>query len=328
MKKVTGTITRDQCVLIAILPHILQDRVSAVIAIVQCRKTELIMRYCLFKILPAIVAGFFLASCSELETNVSQPQALTVHKEGISTPGHANFHGKLIRENGWDMNGCKQCHAADFSGGITQANCNTCHTGSRGPESCNTCHGSFSDPSRIAPPRDLENNTSTSVMGVGAHTRHIYENTIGNSVRCSSCHIVPQTLYAEGHMDADGTAEVVLKSIATAHGASNAAYNATDGSCSNTYCHGNFEFLKDSASAENRFAYTADKMTGTPVTVKWTNVDKGEAECGSCHGLPPAGHIQVPLSSCYTCHGEVVDEHGNIINKEKHIDGNPDARGN
>lgn len=284
------------------------------------------MKYYLLYILSAFASGVFLAGCSELETNITQPKPLTVHKEGISTPGHANFHGKLIREGGWDMQQCKQCHAADFSGGVTDASCNNCHTGNDGPESCNTCHGTFSDPSRIAPPTDLDNNISDTVRGVGAHASHLYEYTLGARVRCSSCHFTPQNLYDPTHMDSDGTAEVTLKNIAVAHGALNAQYNIAEASCSNTYCHGNFTFYRDSTAETNRFAYTADRMTGTPVTMEWTQPGKQEIVCGSCHGLPPVGHIQVPLSSCYTCHGEVVDREGRIINKDKHIDGVADAR--
>ncbi|MFO7447659.1 MAG: CxxxxCH/CxxCH domain-containing protein [Ignavibacteriaceae bacterium] len=284
------------------------------------------MKYYLLNILSAVLLGLFLASCSELDSNISQPQPLTVHKEGVVTPGHANFHGNLIRENGWDMTLCQTCHAKDFSGGTANATCNNCHTSAGGPTACNTCHGSFANPSRIAPPTDLENNTSSSVLGVGAHTKHLYENTLGERARCGSCHIFPSSLYAESHMDNDGRAEVVLKNLAVAHGADNASYNAEDGSCSNTYCHGNFEFYRDSALAKDQFVYTEDKMVGNMASVKWT--DSGTPECGSCHGLPPTGHKAYPMSSCYTCHGEVIDENGNIIDKTKHINGLIEARGN
>ncbi|MFO7444856.1 MAG: hypothetical protein R6W90_00750, partial [Ignavibacteriaceae bacterium] len=212
------------------------------------------MKYSLLYIVPALLLGIFLTSCSELESDISQPQPLSFHKEGIVTPGHGNFHGQLIKENGWSMNECKQCHGTDFGFVRNGTSCLSCHTGSRGPEQCNTCHGSFGDPSRIAPPEALDGSTSTSVRGVGAHAKHIYENTMGNRVSCSNCHVFPQSLYAEGHMDGDNRAEVTLKNIATAFGASNASYDIETGSCSNTYCHGNFTFYKDSAHAEDRFA--------------------------------------------------------------------------
>jgi len=285
------------------------------------------MKYYFYIVFPLLISLLIFAGCSELEPGISQPQALSVHKPGILTPGHANFHGTLVKENGWSMKECQSCHAADFSGGVAGATCLNCHSGDRGPESCNTCHGSFSNPSRIAPPRDLEDNFLTDSLGVGFHTKHLYENSLGSSARCGSCHQYPGSgIYAEGHLGTDNRAEVILKGIATAFGADDAVYNPEDGSCSNTYCHGNFEFLRDSAKAENRFAYTADRMTGIKNTVKWNQLTGNETQCGTCHGLPPAGHIQVPLSSCYTCHPGVVDEQGNILDKSLHINGMINAR--
>ncbi len=125
-------------------------------------------------------------------------------------------------------------------------------------------------------------------------------------------------------------AEVMLKENALLFGAGNAAYDYASGNCANSYCHGNFEFSKDSADATNQFAYASDKMTGLSKTVNWTKVNQGEAFCGSCHGLPPEGHITagITLNTCYQCHQGVVDENGNIVDKNKHINGVKNARGN
>ncbi len=56
-------------------------------------------------------------------------------------------------------------------------------------------------------------------------------------------------------------------------------------------------------------------------------MDGTQAKCGTCHGLPPTGHIAAPITSCYLCHQGVVDEMGNIIDKDKHINGYKSARG-
>ncbi len=283
----------------------------------------------IYKILIAgLLSGFIFISCSDLNTDISQPQSITIHKEGIISSGHPNFHGNIIKLNNWNMKDCQQCHAADYSGGVANASCLTCHTSTRGPEACNTCHGSFTNPQRIAPPRDLSGNIFTDVKTVGAHAKHLYDNIIGARVFCSNCHNVPSAVYTEGHIDDTPGAEVLLKNLATFNAASNAQYDPETATCSNTYCHGNFEFYRDSTSAENRFAYTAEKMVGLNKTVSWTKVDGTEAECGSCHGLPPEGHIQVPLSSCYSCHQGVIDQDGNIIDKTKHVNGVLNSRGN
>ena len=284
------------------------------------------MKY-LLNILFAISLAYLITGCSDLQDDIAQPGDVIFHKTGITDPHSENFHGILVRENDWNLQVCSQCHGADFAGGIVEESCLNCHTQPNGPESCNTCHGVFSNPSRIAPPTDLENNSETSIQTVGAHSKHLYDNSLGNNVPCQSCHNVPQSLYDQEHLDGDDIAEINFKELAVSYGASNAAYDPSTAKCSNIYCHGNFEFFRDSAEVTNQFAYTADKMTGVNKTVEWTKVDQNEAECGSCHGLPPEGHISAPLTACYQCHQGVVDPSGNIIDRTKHINGEKNARG-
>jgi hypothetical protein len=288
------------------------------------------IKYYIAYILPLIFI-VILAGCAELQEDIAQPEEIGFHGPGINNPQSDNFHGNLVRRAGWDMrSACEPCHGSNLSGG-TAANCRNCHTTERGPKACNTCHGVFADPSRIAPPRDISKNIETSQRGVGAHAQHLYERELGARVRCSSCHNVPQDIYEPGHMVNDSLpAEVGLKLTATLFGAENAVYDNSTGTCSNTYCHGNFAFYRDSAEVTNRFAYTADRMTGYNKAVVWTNVNQGEAECGSCHGLPPEGHISegLTLNTCYTCHQGVVDEDGRILDIELHINGEKNARGN
>ncbi len=287
------------------------------------------MKYYLLNIFLAVVAVFVIAGCSDLETDIPQQPSISVHKEGIANPASNNFHGKIIKANNWNMKNCQSCHAADFSGGVTGTSCKTCHTEPQGPLACNTCHGNFSKPNRIAPPKGINGDTARTYRGVGAHTQHLYNNILGNAVECSSCHNVPSGVYVEGHLDSGLPAEVGLKGLAVNNIADNANYNADSLTCSNTYCHGNFEFSKADADPTNQFIYTADKIVGNNKTVKWTG-DSSEAECGSCHGLPPLGHLgyqQFPINQCVACHPGVVDENGNIINKSKHINGVKNSRG-
>ncbi len=289
------------------------------------------MKYFLINILFGLSIGILLYSCSEMRTDIPVAAQLSAHKVGFADPMSASFHGKFIKDNNWSLKQCQICHAADFSGGTTGASCNTCHKGPDGPAACNTCHGNFSDPSHFAPPRDLNGDSTTTVMGVGAHTNHLYNNSLSNNVVCQSCHNVPQSVFAAGHLDSGLPAEVTLQDLAIKNVASNASFNYSDGTCSNTYCHGNFEFYKDSAAAQDKFVFTDVKMTGNNQTVKWTQVDGTQAACGTCHDLPPKGHIgyqQFPISSCVTCHAGVVDESGNIIDKTKHINGKINVRGN
>jgi len=288
------------------------------------------MKKYLIYILPLIFLAALLQGCADLQSDISKPVEVNFHGPGSLNPSAPDFHGNMVRNAKWDMKVCESCHGADLTGNTAEGNCMNCHTEEDGPKACNTCHGTFADPSRIAPPRDISENISSALKGVGAHVQHIYERDLGARVRCSTCHIIPQDVYQPGHMvNDDLPAEVMLKGDAFLFGADNAAYDYNSTSCANSYCHGNFTFYRDSADVTNRFAYTADRMTGLNKTVTWTNVNQGEAVCGSCHGLPPEGHIvnaEITINTCYQCHGDVIDENGFIIDKEKHINGEKDAR--
>lgn len=276
-----------------------------------------------------ILIAAFIYGCSDLKDDaISQSQPLSVHPEGFAKPNSVNFHGHFIKNAGWNMQQCKSCHGANYSGANRAVSCRTCHTGPDGPESCNTCHGNFNDINRIAPPRGVNGDTVTTYHGVGAHSNHLYDNVLGNAVACAECHVVPQTTYATGHLDTALPAEVSFGDIARAHSA-NPVYNADTYTCDNVYCHGSFVFRKSESVSTNQFIYTADSMSGNFNSVKWTDVGANEAACGSCHGLPPKGHLgenSWGLETCVSCHWTVIDASGKIIDKTKHINGIVDAR--
>lgn len=288
------------------------------------------MKYLYIYLIIFVTSAFLAAGCSELQDDVASGQPVSranfFHPEGFEKPGSPNFHGKYIKEHNYEMRDCQQCHGANYTGGRVNAACTDCHTQQNGPEACNTCHGDSNPGGRIYPPRDLDDNTTTASRGVGAHEQHLGTTVLGARARCSSCHIFPRSTYAPGHIDSTRYAEVNFGGIAANFHAS-PQYDASNQTCANTYCHGGFEFRKSEADSLNRFAYTADKMTGNPQTVSWTNPTGAEKTCGTCHGLPPAGHIPASINQCYQCHGNVVDMNGNIIDKDKHINGMVNARG-
>ncbi|HKK43819.1 MAG TPA: CxxxxCH/CxxCH domain-containing protein [Bacteroidales bacterium] len=283
-----------------------------------------IFRYSILLILISI----FVGGCSDVRKDISTTApVVSAHKVGNLNVNSPDFHGNVVRLNNWSMKECQQCHSADYSGGNTGASCFKCHTSAEGPEACNTCHGDFKDASKIAPPRDTKGNTANTADGVGAHQNHLYTNTLGKKVECSDCHVVPASLGATGHIDSPLPAEVNFSGLADTNIATNATFDPATLTCSNVYCHGNFEFKKADADPTNQFAYTSDKMVGNNFSPVWNKVDGTQAKCGTCHGLPPTGHIQTPITACYLCHQGVVDEMGNIIDKDKHINGYKSARG-
>jgi hypothetical protein len=275
----------------------------------------------------AFLTSVILISCSDINEDITRPELPGYHEKGINNPLSDVFHGKLIRENNWSMKNCAQCHAGDYSGGVVQSSCLTCHTQPKGPEACNTCHGDFADPSRIAPPRALNESIDKNYPGVGAHVSHLYNNKIGADISCSNCHIVPSGLYSEGHLGDDNKAEINFGALAIAQGVS-PNYNFQNNTCSDTYCHGNFVFYRDSSNFPQ--IYTAPTMRGNNFLVKWNQFDPSgsQAQCGSCHGIPPLGHQPFAITQCATCHTGVVDAQGNILDRSKHINGVINVFGN
>ncbi len=282
-----------------------------------------------FKTLSVAIIILIAMGCSKLHTDIPLAPAVTIHKEGITNPDSKNFHGNLVRLNGWDLLSCQQCHASDYNGGIAEASCLNCHTNTGGPEACNTCHGDLNDLSRIAPPRDINKNTVTDSAGVGAHVKHLYDNQLGSQILCSTCHNVPQDYFDPGHaVDDPYPAEVIFGNLAIYDGGANAGYNFSNATCSDVYCHGSFEFLKATAPDNHKFAFEdgADRMIGNNRSVVWNNVDGSQAECGSCHELPPVGHVPHNITACGTCHSGIFDGDGNLVDSlsYKHINGEID----
>lgn len=272
-----------------------------------------------------IFAGLLISSCSDIREDLPESPELTMHKDGFTNPTSPNFHGNVIRNASWDMSSCKQCHAADYTGGTTGSSCFTCHSQSTGPEACNTCHGDYSDPIKISPPRSLDGSILTTSPGVGAHIIHLFDNDLGKQIECNTCHSVPTSFSSAEHLDSDGKAELIFGNLAI-HQNVNPVYDFSSNKCSNSYCHGNFVFYKDSSAFAS--FYTAPTMRGNNFSAKWNQVDGTQTECGSCHGLPPIGHIAATLNSCVNCHSGVVNAQGEIINPVKHINGVKNTFGN
>lgn len=263
----------------------------------------------------AVVIAVAAAGCSDLEKPLpsnAEPE-LEAHPEGWADANSANFHGLFIRNHGWDLDNCKQCHGADYTGGISETSCLTCHPAT--PEDCVVCHGGV-DNQTGAPPEDLDGNVTTTARGVGAHTAHLDGESLSDGIPCSSCHVVPATFATSGHADSDLPAEITFGAIALTDSA-NPTYDVANASCADAYCHGNWRLPK--SASNSTFVYTADFIEGNRAAPVWT--DPSTAACGTCHGLPPTGHTPFELSQCTNCHGSVIDAAGTIIDKSKHVNG-------
>ena len=247
--------------------------------------------------------------------------AVYPHPKGFADTGSGNFHAGLIAEQlAWDITGCQTCHGQDYAGkGTPEKNCLTCHNQQDGPEACNTCHGGLQG----APPPDLLGRTNPSFQTVGAHETHLgpQEWTTALTPACAQCHTVPLTYADPGHLDTVPVqAELAFKLIATQNGLVTPVWDPATGTCGNVYCHGAFSFPRSESA--NSWGYTAEAITGSNPVLRWTDVGTMQAACGTCHGLPPEGHI--PATTCNGCHPRVFDADFNLVDKSLHINGRVD----
>ena len=258
---------------------------------------------------------------SDVSCYSSECHSVYPHPKDFANPTSPNFHEQLMPEINWNLMECQTCHGADYAGmGTPEKNCLSCHKSQGGPEACNTCHGSQNN---AAPPEDLEGNTSTNALGVGAHQPHVAGTTWSTFKQgeCYKCHHEVASFDDPAHIDNTPHAEINFGVLATQSGKLSPVWDRTSGSCSDVYCHGGFEFKK--SDSQYPWAYADSVITGNNAEVFWKFVGTGQAFCGSCHGLPPAGHIQV--NTCNGCHEDVVDDNFNIVNKFLHINGQIDV---
>jgi len=261
--------------------------------------------------------GTSKVSCYDAACHISYP-----HPEYFSDPNAATSHVSFIRDEiNWDITTCKGCHGIDYAGaGSYNKNCLKCHQKEDGPEDCSVCHGSNDN---AAPPEDLAENSGTYHVTVGAHQAHVSgtkltTNMLGN---CTTCHSDVPAFDVASHIN-DGTSnsEVIFSNIGNDFTTNSPNWDRNSATCSNVYCHGAFTFPEH----DNNFAYEDSAMLGTYQTMTWNSVGSYQAICGSCHGLPPEGHIASALNECANCHPNVVDSNLNIVGKSLHINGRVD----
>ena len=277
------------------------------------KKTLLIYLF----VFAALAVAVTFNGCSEVQDDLTTAPEIGTHPDGWVNDQSANFHGKyLFTYKQYNLVVCRQCHGSNYAGGVSGVSCLNCHPSS--PEDCRLCHGNGS--STIYPPKALNGETSGSYIGVGTHPSHMTSDTnqrISLRVRCVACH-VKLTSFDDGwHIGAtsDNIAEVVFDSlsITTTDGITpNPVWNRNTGSCSGTYCHGDFKngnFRLQTAGYQDP---------------NWTN--SASSACGTCHGNPstgsplPGGTHPQSFSTCI-CHGSVINTQFQFINRAKHING-------
>lgn len=225
----------------------------------------------------------------------------TSNANGKTTPhGLAvNFHDQAYPKG---VANCTGCHGQNLEGSGAAPACTACHkSGGTTPTywtDCTFCHGdanrSTTDATlKAAPPMDTAGNTAANTRAVGAHQTHLSGKSISNGVTCDRCHTVPADI---AHVTVPGTNpdKVVMKQPGTTNTVG--TFNSSDASCSNVYCHGNFQNGK------------AQTTTTTPNKPIWTATD-GQSACGTCHRSQQTGdqswghNVSQHDFGCAFCHG-------------------------
>ncbi|MGB7060758.1 MAG: hypothetical protein WBF13_00210, partial [Candidatus Zixiibacteriota bacterium] len=177
------------------------------------------------------------SGCGKEKTTSSLPGA---HPEKWIEQSSPDFHGNVALFNG--LTGCTTCHGGDWAGGRVEVSCLDCHRASA--DMCISCHGGLDNGSG-APPRGLEGETSDTTLAVGAHTIHLEGSGLTSGVTCDVCHYTPLFLLDSLHLDLasacggqsiDSVAELTWGELPGGE----SVWDRGTGSCSGTYCHGNF----------------------------------------------------------------------------------------
>jgi predicted CxxxxCH...CXXCH cytochrome family protein len=193
---------------------------------------------------------------------------------------------------------------------------------------CTKCHGALGTYANISAAviapggtgKDTAGNTATTAEGVGFHQAHLTAaKGYTNPIRCNECHTVPGTVTATGHIDTTLPANISFGTIAKTNPRSVAGTptetSSANPTCSNVYCHDGTRFKNGWSTTQASFTptWTASLLNGT------------SADCGKCHGYPPAG-THSTSTSCNGCHTHVNSTNNGFTNKALHMDGIVEAQ--
>ena len=220
---------------------------------------------------------------------------------------------------------CGACHGTGYASTTVVQATHVDGTVNVSRSGCTLCHGDLTQtavaPSSIAAApgfnaasADTTGNTLSTAAAVGAHAAHLNGTRWrGTAIACSECHAVPgsgDVSHATGSGSGGARATVTFGSLARTGSITTAGYSgsltgaggSTAGTCSNTYCHGNFQ---------NGVAANVPSWLGGVAA----------ANCGSCHGLPPGG-THPASSACESCHAGYTTT---TVNAANHLNGAVDV---
>jgi predicted CxxxxCH...CXXCH cytochrome family protein len=228
------------------------------------------------------------------------------HPVGWADPAQHGPEMELGRQD------CRGCHGATLEGAGAAPSCDSCHNPPPALKTawrsdCLFCHGGGVN-STGAPPRD-PGSTITSVSArFVAHPAHVTGSSLAVAYDCTQCHVKPTDVLSAGHaFDATpGAGEVHMNAGLSAAG----VYNASTGTCTNLYCHGN--------GRGDNGSYVDSGPTPTCSTCH-PGMNSGSTAWGTMSGQHRK-HLGFGNVTCGDCHQAVTTNGTSIVNKALHID--------
>ncbi|NVN99922.1 MAG: CxxxxCH/CxxCH domain-containing protein [Geobacteraceae bacterium] len=274
---------------------------------------------------------------------------------GTTTPGnHANgyvdFEFNGLAQNTAYSKGTKVkvgtafgvCNNSDCHGRFQRA----WGTAPSGLPLCEKCHGSATSTGGFYGTKGPGSSAYANESGVGTHSIHIQNlnaprktafarfTSYAAPFSCNQCHYVPTGPFSPGHIDSALPAESTFAHVSSiSHNGdtfgyySTPTFNAATKTCNNIWCHG---AGMNSNRGQGSYVGLAPANRIVP---KWNQeflTGNGNADCTSCHAMPPLGatsqHLGgVTLAMCKDCHNHVGGDGLSFSNKKLHVNGKIDG---
>ena len=85
------------------------------------------MKYRFWLFIAVGAFAVYQVSCSKTQTPAEPEVSVSVHEDGWVDPNAQGFHGEFLADRKYENSDCQQCHGNDFTGGIVQVSCRSCH---------------------------------------------------------------------------------------------------------------------------------------------------------------------------------------------------------
>jgi hypothetical protein len=246
-----------------------------------------------------------VAGCSKLKDDLPAPSSsgTQVHEAGWNDQTSQNFHGTVLKAEGYDFDKCVSCHAKSFGGGTSGVGCFSCHQsfphkagwtdssstnfhgkflrlglgqlsgcaschgtafdGGTSGKSCYTCHASYPHKTGWLDP-----------SAAGSHGKYLKAKN-WQTVECASCH------------GANFTGGTSGKSCFTCHSSyPHTVFSAASGHSGYLYSHG---YPLTQCQTCHGSSYSGGTVVNVSCSASGCHVDntgapKSPEACNACHG--------------------------------------------